>query len=296
MGKKIVAAFIGMWWCVFCLGCRETTENPNTVTTVTTTNTTTTCTTTQTTVSTTTTNTTTKATTQRKILTTVKPTTKTTTTSVITSASTSTAATKQDKDQHLIQGVPLICQFPEFPSGCESVASVMALQYAGEKISVTRFIDSYLNTGAVYRKDGVLYGPDPYKSFVGDPRSQYALGCYAPVIENALVRYFGDAARVKNTTGETFDTLCERYIAHNVPVLVWVSIYMKDTGQGNVWYTQDGKRFQWITNEHCMLLVGYDEGGYYFNDPYSGKQLYYDKQLSARRYETFGRQSLVIIK
>jgi uncharacterized protein YvpB len=172
----------------------------------------------------------------------------------------------------------------------------MALQNAGEDISVAQFIDGYLNTGAVYRKNGVLYGPDPYHSFVGDPRSQYALGCFAPVIENALVQYFGDTVRIRNTTGETLDTLCEQYISRDIPVLVWASVDMKDTGPGSVWYTEEGERFQWITNEHCMLLVGYDENGYYFNDPYSGKQCYYDKTVSALRYETFGRQSFVIFK
>ena len=196
---------------------------------------------------------------------------------------------------HVIQNVPLICQFPEFPSGCESVASVIALQYAKERISVTSFINNHLSMDAMYRKDGVLYGPDPYEQFVGDPRSQYALGCFAPVIEKALVRCLGDEKRVKNTTGETLDRLCQHYISRDIPVLVWVSIYMKDTGQGNVWYTENGKRFQWITNEHCMVLIGYDAHGYYFNDPYSGKQLYYDKALSARRYDTFGKQSLVIL-
>lgn len=197
---------------------------------------------------------------------------------------------------HLIQGVPLICQFPEFPTGCESVATIMALQYTGETISVSHFIDNYLSMGAVYRKHNVLYGPDPYESFVGDPRSQYSLGCYAPVIQNALIQYFGDAERIKNTTGETLDTLCRRYVLHDIPVLVWVSIDMKEPGQGNVWYTEAGKQFQWITKEHCMVLIGYDENGYYFNDPYSGEQRYYEKNLSVHRYETFGRQSVVIIK
>ncbi len=206
-----------------------------------------------------------------------------------------TAAKQPSKAAHLIEGVPLICQFPAYPTGCETVASVMALQYAGERISAGTFIDTYLDMGAVYRKDGVLYGPDPYKKFVGDPRSPYSLGCFAPVIEKALVRYFGSSTRVKNTTGETLDGLCHTYIQQNIPVIVWVSINMRDTGKGNVWYTTEGERFEWITNEHCMLLVGFDETQYFFNDPYSGKQLQYEKVLVKRRYDTFGKQSLVIL-
>ncbi len=290
MGKKAVSVCAILCCLLGLCACRHFSDNESILST--------TINTTATTVIPTTTRTTTRrtTTTTKKTTSTRKTTSTTTTTHTPQTPTTTTSEVRNVKTSHLIQSVPLICQFPEFPSGCESVASVMALQYVGENISVSRFIDNCLNTGAVYRKDGVLYGPDPYKQFVGDPRSQYALGCYAPVIENALVRYFGDAARVKNTTGETLDTLCERYITNDMPALVWVSIYMKDTGNGNVWYTEDGKRFQWLMNEHCMVLVGYDANGYYFNDPYSGKQLYYDKTLSAKRYETFGRQSLVIVK
>ncbi len=293
MGKKVVSLCVTLCCLLGCCACRHASDKEIAISA--TANTTTTVNITTTTVSARTTTLQTTSTT-RKPTTSRKNTPASTTTTATQAPKTTTSTAQCKKSSHLIQNVPLICQFPAFPSGCESVASVMALQCAGEKVSVSRFIDNYLNTGAVYRKDGVLYGPDPYKSFVGDPRSQYALGCYAPVIENALIRYLGDATRVKNTTGDSLDTLCERYIAHNIPALVWVSIYMKDTGKGNVWYTQDGKRFQWITNEHCMLLVGYDENGYYFNDPYSGKQLYYDKTVSTRRYETFGKQSLVILR
>lgn len=276
MGKRSLCALLAMGWLIFICGCQHIKEQE--ISTVTHASTT------PVTVKTTTSTTRQSTSTRRHPSTAVQTTTKTT-------QSTAPTATMS----HLIQNIPRICQFPEFPSGCESVASVIALQYMKEPISVTNFINNYLPMGAVYRKDGILYGPDPYEQFVGDPRSQYALGCFAPVIEKAIVRYFGDEKRVKNTTGETLDSLCEQYVSRNIPALVWVSIYMKDTGKGNVWYTENGKRFQWITNEHCMVLIGYDTNGYYFQDPYSGNQLYYDKALSARRYDTFGKQSLVIL-
>jgi len=210
---------------------------------------------------------------------------------VKTSATTTTAL----PDRHIISDVPLICQFPAYPTGCETVASVMALRYVGEQVSVDTFIDNCLETGAVYRKNGVLYGPDPYEKFVGDPRSQYSLGCFSPVMEKALKKYLGDDTRVIHTTGQTVDSLCRTYIAQNIPVIVWVSIQMKETGKGNVWYTETGERFRWITNEHCMLLIGFDETQYYFNDPYTGKQLHFEKSLVSRRYDTFGKQSIVVL-
>jgi len=43
-----------------------------------------------------------------------------------------------------------------------------------------------------------------------------------------------------------------------------------------------------------MLLVGYDETHYYFNDPWKGEEVSYPRQLSEQRYETMGRQALVV--
>ena len=44
-----------------------------------------------------------------------------------------------------------------------------------------------------------------------------------------------------------------------------------------------------------MLLVGYDEESYYFNDPYSGALVSFTKELTADRYAELGKQSLVIL-
>ncbi len=51
---------------------------------------------------------------------------------------------------------PFIDQRDKYPTGCESVTAVMALQYAGVDITVEEFIDNYLPQGnAPYtREDG----------------------------------------------------------------------------------------------------------------------------------------------
>lgn len=55
---------------------------------------------------------------------------------------------------------------------------------------------------------------------------------------------------------------------------------------GPQWKLLDSKeRFTWVSNEHCMLLTGYDEKGYYFNDPYENNGVvYYEKELTNNRY------------
>ncbi len=196
----------------------------------------------------------------------------------------------------LIKNVPLIHQFPEFPTGCESVSAVMALKYFGENISVTNFINDHLpQSRNFYYVNSKKYGPDPKEYFIGNPKTAASFGCMASVIERALNNYFGAKGRVANTTGTKLSTLCSVYIDNDVPVLVWATIGMLETNPQNTWYLENGTRFTWPGNEHCLLLVGYDKDNYYFNDPYSGKCVSYEKNLCEDRYAELGYQSVVIL-
>ena len=198
---------------------------------------------------------------------------------------------------HIIKGVPIIKQFPAYPTGCETISAMMVLQYFNETVSTEEFINNHLEKGGFYSKDGKLYGPNPYDKFVGDPRTTSSLGCFAPVMERALKSYFGDDGRVQNTTGLTLDQLCAQYIENDIPVLVWSTIYMEQVGTGSVWYDEKtGEKLQWRTNEHCMVLVGYDATHYYFNDPYSGRQLRFAKVVVNDRHAKFECQSIVVTK
>ncbi len=197
----------------------------------------------------------------------------------------------------LLEDVPILPQHPHFPTGCESVSAVMALQYVGEDVSVDTFIDRYLpcESDALVKKDGCYYGPNPYKVFVGDPRTISSFGCMAPVIERAVDAYFGNADRTVNTGGKSLEMLCEQYVANGIPVLTWVTIAMREVEYRTSWYTEDGEKFNWPGNEHCMVLVGYDAEKYYFNDPYLGLRVAYNRTLAEDRYYAMGCQSLVII-
>ena len=194
-----------------------------------------------------------------------------------------------------VLAVPILAQFPQFPTGCESVSAVMALRYYGEQISVSAFVNNHLARDNRFYYDGSVYcGPDPYKVFVGDPTNSRSYGCMAPVIEDALISYFGSDRRIKNTTGQSLDALCTTYIDNEMPVLVWATIGMVQTTKGASWRISDGSTFTWPNNEHCMVLIGYSDSHYYFNDPYRGKTVSYPKTLCESRYNELGMQSLVI--
>lgn len=183
-------------------------------------------------------------------------------------------------------------------TGCESVTAVMLLQYLGIDISIYDFIDNYLDKEPFETLDGILYGPNPYEVFVGDPYDTEAMGCYAPVIKNSLERILGDNYEVIDETGCDLPALVEKYIDSGMPLIVWATIDLKDIIVGPVWRLKDsGEEFTWLSNEHCMLLVGYDDEHYIFNDPWKNNGVIaYDKKAVIDRYKKQHSQAVGVIK
>lgn len=195
--------------------------------------------------------------------------------------------------------VPYIDQSVLYPTGCESVSAVMFLRFLGIEITVDEFIEKYLDKREFEERDGVLYGPDPRKFFCGSPYDKDAFGCYAPVIVRALERVFADRGYpgvVKNETGATAAELSEKYIKKGMPVIFWACINMREPVEGPSWRLADtGEEFTWISNEHCMLLVGFDEEGYYFNDPYDNNGVVrYPKELVEDRHRAQHMQAITL--
>lgn len=193
--------------------------------------------------------------------------------------------------------VPFIDQRKKYPTGCESVSAVMALQYLGISISPETFIDNYLDKGRTPYSDenGNLFGDDPRKVFLGDPYSKNGWGCWAPVIENAVNKFIGSNYTVKVIYGSSVDDLCKKYIDNDIPVLIWATQNMAPGRRYKTWYITDtSEQFTWITPMHCLLLVGYDDGGYYFNDPLQSKNTRYAKDKVISAYNMLNRQAVVI--
>lgn len=192
--------------------------------------------------------------------------------------------------------VPLICQYPELPTGCEATATTMVLQFYGEDISAEEFAESWLDKNSdFYTYGGIDFGPDPNLNFVGDPFTSYGYGCYAPVIVKA-VNSNSATCKAEAFFGKDLDSLCKEYVDNGKPMLIWASIDMKKTKEGTSWQLPDGERFTWISGEHCLVLVGYDEKNYYLNDPLTGTVVSYKKQLVKDRYSELGKQAVYISK
>ncbi len=192
----------------------------------------------------------------------------------------------------IIKDMKLMGQFPDYPTGCESVAAVNLMNYYGIDISVDEFIDEHLKKDLTfYYKDGKSYGPSPYEYFLGDPRTDKSWGCMSPVIVEAMKKSTDSAKGINN---RSLEELCNEYVAYGNPVLVWVSIHMLDISYTSSWYLDEETLFSWPNNEHCMILIGYDDWYYYFNDPYVPAIVRYKKELAEDRFSTLGKQAIVI--
>lgn len=187
------------------------------------------------------------------------------------------------------------------PTGCEAVSAVAVLNYLGIKISPGEFIDNFLSKQSFYYADGVMYGANPEEKFAGNPYDYYSLGCFPPVVADAIenMKEFGykgsKKIETKVITEEVLEDICREYVTNNIPVLVWVTVDMKESKEGTNYYFEDGTEYTWMSGEHCMVLCGYDKDKYYFKDSLSnGRTVGYEKDIVALSYQQMGSRALVI--
>ncbi len=203
----------------------------------------------------------------------------------------------------LIKNVPFISQLGTWPTGCESVSAVMALNYRKVPVTVDEFIHSYLPLGPA--PDGQGGGADPWECFPGDPYTQEGWGCFAPALKKAidacLADYQGDALRAEILYDEPLPSLADKYLSRGVPVIFWATIGMAPAHESRTWTADTGRVIHWMSPMHCTLLIGFDTDGngdithYIFNDPTSGREAVFEADAVRKAYAAQGSQALVIL-
>lgn len=192
--------------------------------------------------------------------------------------------------------VSAICQYPELPTGCESVAAAMVLQYYGQNVTAQEFASEWLTCSEkFYKSNNDLYGPDPNEVFVGNPFSENSYGCYASVIVKAINENSAEC-KAQKITNKSLSQLCDEYINNNKPVLIWATMGMKESKSGKSWYLPNGEKFTWTAGEHCLVLIGYSDEYYFLNDPQSGSTVAYPKSIVEKRFKELGSQAVYIYK
>ncbi|MDD6194390.1 MAG: C39 family peptidase [Lachnospiraceae bacterium] len=184
--------------------------------------------------------------------------------------------------------VPMVYQRPELPTGCEITSLAMVLNYYGYDIDKCSLSDEYLDKGPTFETN-------PYHAFMGEPRSVHSYGCYAPVIVNAAKKYLstvGNELLVYDMSGSDFEDFLP-YLNKGIPVIVWETIGMKESYCSSS-FTVNGETVEGITNEHCMVLIGYDQDHYIMADPLAGIK-YYGKDIVVQRYNEMNRQAVIVM-
>lgn len=182
---------------------------------------------------------------------------KTSNTSTVTDASVTaklaskTDAEKKEPPSSYDITMEYVSQYPDLPSGCESVSLTMLLNYNGFKITKNELVDNYL-----------IYSYDYVNGFCGDPYSSYVGGgCYAPGMTdtaNGYLKSQKSKLTAKNISGTDFDDLF-KYIANDKPVMVWTTICLGGCEKGYEGGTYNGEYYAWDYMEHCVVLTGYDK-------------------------------------
>ena len=206
------------------------------------------------------------------------------------SVSVDTSALTKRKVKLSVKYLP---QNPELPAGCEITALTTVLNHLGYNVSKLTMADKYLPQSNEIA--------DFFKVYVGDPKSN-GFGCFAQPIVDAANKYLKEQESnytAVNLSGEKFENLLKK-VQNGTPVIIWSTMYSQKSQDllkayvSNKW-TIDGKTVEWLANEHCMVLIGYDidRGVAIMSDPLRGI-VEYNLETVKQRYLTIHSQCVIL--
>ncbi|PKM94821.1 MAG: hypothetical protein CVU84_07810 [Firmicutes bacterium HGW-Firmicutes-1] len=190
-----------------------------------------------------------------------------------------------------IEDIPPISQRPNLPTGCEATSLTMLLNFFGKNLTKEQVADMIPKGPKPYTVNGLTYGADPKKVFVGSPYDSNSYGVFHQPILSIVNSCF--PTRAENLTGKTMEDLFE-VIDSGRPVMVWATINMLPMRLTTKWKLNDGSAFQWPGEEHTLLLIGYTNNYVIVNDPYTGQEEYYSKALFETRWKSLGLQAVTV--
>ncbi len=134
---------------------------------------------------------------------------------------------------------------------------------------------------------------NPNLGFRGNPDSLASgslidYGVYAGPLHRALLRY-GYRSQVMTYVA---DQSIKRYIQRGWPVVVWVTYQLLPSTP--VLALHNGVQFFLVRHEHALLVVGYDQGTIWANDPWNAQLVRYRWRDFNRSWGYFGDMALAI--
>lgn len=189
-------------------------------------------------------------------------------------------------DSSVVLNVPQILQNPELPTGCEATSLTIALQSFGCDVDKTTIARDYLP-----------YSDNCAVGFAGDPFSPNGAGIFPSGLSKAAEKYIKKnnlPMAAINTTGTTLTNLY-KLVQAGYPVLVWTTMFMASPTVTDTTYTDGSYTYQWYSDEHCVVLYGYDQdtNQVYISDPLVGL-VARDASAFESIFDTIGQYSMVL--
>lgn len=177
------------------------------------------------------------------------------------------------------------------PTGCEATALTMLLRYYDVNVTKQDVANRIPRVALPYYKNKIRYGGDPNKGFVGNPYSRLSYGVFEKPILQVINEYLPN--RAEDLTGKTLNQLLE-YVKSGRPVMIWATIDMQNIVYRQSWKLETGQLFRWPGREHAVVMIGYDATYIYLNDPYTGSEKKYKREVVENRYNVLGKRAVAI--
>lgn len=163
----------------------------------------------------------------------------------------------------ILSNVPLIQQLPELDRGCEVTSLAMMLQYAGITVDKMKLANEIKKVD--FMNDGVRGNPN--EGFVGNiyTFSESGYGVYHGPLFQLAKKYLSNKA--VDLTGKSIEEIYKSVKAGQPVVMITNATYAPlDDDEFTTWETNSGD-VSITYNEHCVVLIGYDEEFVYIRDP-----------------------------
>lgn len=191
-----------------------------------------------------------------------------------------------------IPDVPIICQHPEMPTGCEATALTMLLNWGGLNLTNHEVVDVLPKGDKVTFAEGKWRGGNPFIEFVGDPYGDDgSFGVFEGPILQTIDAFMPNQAI--DLTNKPFDELLE-IVRSGKPVIAWTTIEQQTTFHSKTWLDSEGNTIKWHRYEHAVVIVGFDGENVFANDPTSGKEEHYNRGLFETNWASMGKRAVTL--
>ncbi|MGG4560588.1 C39 family peptidase [Bacillus toyonensis] len=195
--------------------------------------------------------------------------------------------------EKVILDVPLISQKPELKYGCEVTSLAMVLQHAGIKVNKMQLANSIKKDNdplSMSKSGDIIQWGDPKEGFVGDITGKtkgYAV--YVQPLQELMEHYLPN--RTVNLTGKAFNDVLAQ-IKMDKPVVIWTTGDYKVPDRWESW-KHGNKQITAPLDLHAVVLIGFEDGYIYINDPLSGKKAHkVNKETFIQSWDALGKQAL----